>query len=63
MEERPPEATELFERVVIERGGSESDRKRLSVLWTELSFKVLELPDEEVFNIERLFEPEIRFEL
>jgi len=50
-EERPPEATELFEKVVIERGGSESDKKRLSELWTELSFRVLELPDEEVFDI------------
>jgi len=54
LEERSPEATQLFEKVVIERGGSESDKKRLSELWTELSFGVLELPNEEVFDIKRV---------
>ena len=54
MEERSPEANHLFEKVVIERGGSEDDRKRLSELWAELSFSVLELPDEEVFDIKRV---------
>jgi formylmethanofuran dehydrogenase subunit E len=54
MEERSPEATQLFERVVVERSGSESDKKRLSELWTELSFRVLELPDDEVFNIKKV---------
>jgi formylmethanofuran dehydrogenase subunit E len=53
-EERSPEATRLFEKVVIERGGSEDDKKRLSELWAELSFRVLELPDEEVFDIKRV---------
>ena len=54
MEERSPEANHLFEKVVVERGGSEDDKKRLSELWAELSFKVLELPDEEVFDIKRV---------
>ena len=54
MEERSPEATQLFERVVVERSGSESDKKRLSELWTELSFRVLELPDDEVFNVKKV---------
>ena len=54
MEERSPEATQLFERVIVERSGSESDKKRLSELWTELSFRVLELPDDEVFNIKKV---------
>jgi formylmethanofuran dehydrogenase subunit E len=54
MEERSPEATQLFERVVIDRSGSEEDRKRLGELWKELSFRVLELPDEEVFDIKKM---------
>jgi len=54
VEERTPEATQLFERVVIERGGTEADKERLSELWRELSFKILALPDEEVFDIERM---------
>jgi formylmethanofuran dehydrogenase subunit E len=54
MEERTPEATQLFERVVVERSGTEIDRERLSELWKELSFKILGLPDEEVFDIKRI---------
>jgi formylmethanofuran dehydrogenase subunit E len=54
MEERSPEANQLFEKVVVQRGGSEHDKKRLSELWTELSFRVLEVPDEEVFDIKRV---------
>lgn len=54
MEERTPEANELFGKVVIERSGTEADRERLSELWTELSFKVLELHDEDVFDIKRV---------
>ena len=53
MEERPAEATELWEKVVVKRSGNESDSKRLSELWKELSFSVLGLPDEEVFDIKR----------
>jgi formylmethanofuran dehydrogenase subunit E len=54
MEERSPEANQLFEKVVVQRVGSEDDRKRLSELWTELSFRVLELPDEEVLDIKKV---------
>jgi len=53
MEERSPEAAELWEKVVVKRGGNEADRERLSELWKKLSFKVLELPDEEVFDIKK----------
>jgi formylmethanofuran dehydrogenase subunit E len=54
MEERSPEATQLFERVVVERSGTDIDRERLSKLWKELSFRILDLPDEEVFDIKRV---------
>ncbi len=54
MEERSPEAMQLFERVVVEHSGTEADREQLSVLWKELSFRILDLPDEEVFDIKRI---------
>jgi formylmethanofuran dehydrogenase subunit E len=54
MEERSPEVTELFERVVVQRSGTDADRERLGKLWKELSFRILDLPDEEVFDIERV---------
>ena len=54
MEERSPEATQLFEKVVVERAGSEEEGRRLSSLWRALSFQVVELPDEEVFDIKRV---------
>jgi formylmethanofuran dehydrogenase subunit E len=53
MEERSPEAMELFEKVVLQRKGSEAEERRLNALWKELSFQVLELPGEEVFDIHR----------
>jgi len=54
MEKRTPEATQLFEKVVVERSGTKADRERLSKLWKELSFRILNLPDEEVFDIKRM---------
>jgi len=54
MAERSPEANELWERVVVQRRGSEADGKRLSALWKESSFRVLTLPDEEVFSIKQV---------
>ena len=54
MEERTPEATQLFERVAVERRGTEVDREQLRELWKELSFRVLDLPDEEVLDIKRI---------
>jgi formylmethanofuran dehydrogenase subunit E len=54
MEERSPEATQLFEKVVVKRSGTEADQKRLSELWKELSFRILGIPDEEVFDIRKM---------
>lgn len=54
MEERSPEATELWERVVVKRSGNEADRKRLNELWKELAFRILDLPDQEVFEIKSI---------
>jgi formylmethanofuran dehydrogenase subunit E len=54
MEQRSEETTELFEKVVVRREGSEEEQRRLSSLWKDLSFQVLEIPDEEVFDIARV---------
>lgn len=54
LEERGPEAVALFQKVVKEHRGTEDDDKRLKVLWTELSFKLLDVPDDEVFNVKRM---------
>ncbi|MDK6028631.1 FmdE family protein [Ignisphaera sp. 4213-co] len=41
------EALELFKKVVIERSGSEKDIENLHRMWTELGYKMAELPEEE----------------
>jgi len=53
-QERSPEAAELWEKVVVKRSGSEEESRRLTKLWKELSFKVVELHDEEVLKIEKV---------
>jgi len=54
MAERSPEANELWERVVVQRRGSEEDQAKLKELWTDISFKILDVPDEDVFSIKRV---------
>jgi formylmethanofuran dehydrogenase subunit E len=46
--ERSPEASTLWDKVVVKRSGSEEESQRLRDLWQELSFRVLEIPDEEI---------------
>jgi formylmethanofuran dehydrogenase subunit E len=53
-QERSPEAAKLWDKVVIKRSGSETESKRLNELWQELSFKVLEIPDDELLVIKRV---------
>ena len=54
LEEREPEAVELFQRVVVERRGTEADRRRLGELWRQASFKMLDIPDDELFEVNRV---------
>jgi len=54
MEQRSEATTELFEKVIVRREGSKQEHKQLSLLWKELSFKVLGIPDPEVFDIWRV---------
>ncbi len=52
--ERSPEVSELWERVVVKHSNNEEDSKRLRKLWAEIAFKVLDLPDEGVFDISNI---------
>jgi formylmethanofuran dehydrogenase subunit E len=54
MRERSPEAAALFEKVVVRREGTDAESRRLSSLWSELSFRVIELPAEEVFEVAKV---------
>ncbi|CAB49917.1 FmdE family protein [Pyrococcus abyssi] len=54
----PPEATELFEKVVKERRGTSEEREKLRELWEELGRKFLYLP-RKVFEIKRIKVPPI----
>jgi len=54
LEEREPEAMALFQKVVKERAGTPEDEKRLKEMWRELSFKLLEVSDEVLFDIRRM---------
>lgn len=52
--DRYPDTAKLFQKVVKERRGTEEDEERLRLLWVEISFKVLDIPDEELFSIHQL---------
>jgi formylmethanofuran dehydrogenase subunit E len=54
LDKRHPEAYVLFDKVVRQHRGTEEDSARLRHLWIETSFKVLEVPDDELFTITRL---------
>ena len=50
---RYPEAHALFEKIVINREeATQAEHKKLMRLWAKSSFEQLELPEEEVFNVE-----------
>jgi formylmethanofuran dehydrogenase subunit E len=51
LQKRYPEAQQLFAKVVKDRQGTEEESARLRHLWVETSYKVLEIPDEELFTI------------
>jgi len=53
-EERSPEVAELWNRVVVNRSGSEADSRRLTELWTELAFRIVALPDEDLLAIKKV---------
>jgi len=52
--EREPEAQRLFQKVVVEREGTSEDQRRLRENWRRIGFGMLNIPDEEFFNVERM---------
>jgi formylmethanofuran dehydrogenase subunit E len=52
--ERTPEVSALWDKVVVKRGGNEEESRRLNDLWRELSFRVLDIPDEEVLVVSKV---------
>jgi formylmethanofuran dehydrogenase subunit E len=52
--DRYPEAAALFQKVVKERRGTAEEDARLRLIWIEVSFAVLDLPDDELFEVDRL---------
>jgi len=54
LEEHEPEATELFQKVVVNHQGTGDDQRRLKELWQQASFKILDIPDEQLFNVKRV---------
>lgn len=53
IDDRFPEAAELFEKVVKRREGDEKDKESLSEAWKSVAFNLVSLPNEELFKIER----------
>ncbi|MFP3945822.1 MAG: FmdE family protein [Archaeoglobaceae archaeon] len=45
-----PEARDLFEKVVVNREGTDAERERLASLWEDISWRIVGLP-EEAFSI------------
>lgn len=52
--QRYPEAAVLFRKVVQERSGTEEENQQLRKLWIDISFEMLDIPDEELFTINRV---------
>jgi formylmethanofuran dehydrogenase subunit E len=51
---REPEATEMFQKVIVRREGSVEDRKILMRLWTRAGFNILDVPDDQLFKVEKV---------
>jgi formylmethanofuran dehydrogenase subunit E len=49
--DRYPEATALFKKVVKDRHGTPDDDEKLRRVWIDVSFSMLDIPDEELFTV------------
>jgi len=54
LEEREPEAVALFNKVVVNRSGTDDDHIKLMSLWRQAAFNMLSVPDSELFKIEKV---------
>jgi len=53
LEEHEPEAERLFQKVVVERKGTNEEQRRLKESWRRIGFGMLTIPDEDLFNVKR----------
>ena len=54
MQRQSQDTNELFEKVIVKRAGTEAEGEQLRSMWKELSFELLEAPDEEVFEVRKV---------
>ena len=54
LDERKPEAARLFEKVVVKRQGTDEEQQRLREAWRQIAFEILNIPNEDLFNIKRM---------
>lgn len=54
LNEREPETMRLFQAVVAEHKGSESDSVRLMEEWKRVGFNMLDIPDAELFEVRKV---------
>ena len=59
IENRHPEAQELFRKVVKDKEGTEEEEKLLGEKWREAAFDLLDPPIKDLFHIEKGVKPEI----
>ena len=51
LQRHEPKAAELFQKVVVERGGTEADQRSLGELWRQAAFRMLDIPADELFDV------------
>ncbi len=52
--QRNPEAAGLYQKVIAERRGTPEDDERLRQLWIDLSFDMMDIPDEELLTVQKV---------
>lgn len=50
--QRNREAAALYQKVIKERAGTPEDDERLRLMWIDLAFDMMDIPDEEMFTIQ-----------
>lgn len=59
LQENYPDRTELFEKVVKDRNGTEGDEIALKKAWFEIAFDIIHEPVEKLFKIETIRSPSL----
>jgi formylmethanofuran dehydrogenase subunit E len=52
--QRNPEAAALYQKVIAERRGTPEEDERLRQLWIELSFDMMDIPDDELLDVKKV---------